>query len=129
MGAIASTFLIPALPAIAGDCSGYENYIVMPNGKCMVLDYMNILAASREMKTQADTTLKKQFEANVILDMSDAYRLRETKEERDTRYKNLAKTSIKRDKVAGTAQQIEDKLYPIHKRALGLVRQGFAPNR
>ena len=99
--------------------------MVMPNGKCIVLNYLGILATSREVNTRVNNKYQQQFDANLELE-TNSYNLRtETKESRDRRLKNLAASAESKDKINKTAVEVEDILYPLHQRAMGIVREGF----
>jgi len=117
--------VLAANPAQADECSSKQNFMVMPNGKCIVLNYLGILATSREVNTRVDNKYQQQFDANLELE-TNSYNLRtETKESRDRRLKNLAASAESKDKINKTAVEVEDILYPLHQRAMGIVREGF----
>ncbi|MCX5964818.1 MAG: hypothetical protein NT070_17275 [Cyanobacteria bacterium] len=114
-----------AQSAQAQDCNGRQNYMVMPNSRCIILDYLSILAASRTLGARTNASFQKQFDANLVLETNAYNRQTETKEARDRRLNNLAIAANSRNKVNATVQGIEDTLYPLHLRALGIVREGF----
>ena len=97
----------------------------MPNGKCIILDYLSVLAASRNLSDRTNAQYQQQFNANLELDTNPYARQIETKEDRDRRLKDLAAASTSRGKVILTTQAIEDMLFPLHLKAMGIVREGF----
>ncbi len=118
--------VLAANPAHADGCSDKQNFMVMPNGKCIVLNYLGILAESRSLDARTNASYQEQFDANVTLEASTTYRQTETKESRDRRLNNLAASAKSRNNVNKTVQGIEDTLYPLHVKALGMVREGFS---
>ena len=117
--------IISANPAQSQECGGKQNFMIMPNGKCIILDYLSVLAASRSLSDRTNTQYQQQFDANLELDTNEYNRRTETKEERDRRLKDLASASVSRQKVNATVQGIEDMLFPLHLKAMGIVREGF----
>ena len=99
--------------------------MVMPNGRCLALDYLNILGETRTIGDRVNTQYQSQLEANVELNINEYNRRTETKEERDGRLKTLANSANNRNVVNAWEQRIEDILYPLHLRNLGIVREGF----
>ncbi|MEX0270141.1 hypothetical protein AB3R30_13435 [Leptolyngbyaceae cyanobacterium UHCC 1019] len=117
--------LLSATPAHADECGGRQNFMVMPNGKCISLDYLSVLAASRDLNSRTNTQYQQQFDANLELETNSYNRQTETKEARDRRLNNLAAAATSRSNVNNTVQGIEDTLYPLQVKALGIVREGF----
>lgn len=122
--AIALSLAIPQSVQAQG-CDEKSNFMVMPNGKCIVLDYLNILATGRTVGDRTNANFQKQFDANLELDTNSYNRQTETKEARDRRIADLAIASKSRIKINATVQEIEDTLYPVHLNALGRVKEGF----
>ena len=119
--------IVPGV-ATAKDVCGYS-YIVLPDGRCLTLNYMTVLGESRSNQAEVDNLYQEQFDANLALEMNTRYRLTETKGERDARIKELAKTKRVRDDVASDAQHIEDTLYPLHHQAMRIVNHVLTPRQ
>ena len=125
---VGSVTLFAPLTVNAQDaCS--SSYIVLPDGKCMNMEYLAILSASRGVKAQMDAKYLRQLDANVTLELSETYRLTETKQERDSRYRGLANTSKLRDQTSVSNQEVEDILYPVHQRAMRRMSEAYIPKR
>jgi len=131
IGALSNLLILSAVNAqtYSNACDA-SSHVVLPSGKCIDLEYLQILGDSRATRQQIERVYQRQFNANVKLEtIYNQYPQfnDETKEEKDRRYKNLAETSIVRDEVAASNTKVEDVLFPLHVRAMATMRNTFAP--
>jgi hypothetical protein len=121
------TLAISSANAQMADSCG-ASFMILPDGNCLSLDYLPVLAGSRANLAEANDIYQRQYNANLQLEILynryPAY-VSETEAERDARYESLAETSIFRDEVADSNQRIEDDLYPLHLQAMHLVGEAF----
>lgn len=112
------------------DCG--VSFMILPNGECLELTYLGILGRGRSNMAQVEQIYRRQFNANVALEViysrypeTD----RETAEERQARYESLAETSLIRDDVAESTQTIEAMLYPLQVQSMSIVGIAFSKDR
>ncbi|MDX2214135.1 MAG: hypothetical protein SFY66_12675 [Oculatellaceae cyanobacterium bins.114] len=116
-----TSFILPS-NAIAQEACG-NSYMILPDGSCMNMSYLTLLGQARQGRTEANEAFRQQFEANVSLELNPFYI--ETREERDARYQSLAETSLVRDEVNATANDIEGILFPVHTERMYRVREAY----
>lgn len=125
---LTTAFALPmATPAQASDDCGMS-YMILPDGRCLPLDYVSLLGASRRNVGEGSRIYEELFETNVELET--IYNRfpelnRETEAQRETRYETLAIVGEGRDAIASGGLVVEDRMFPIHVRAMYIVGEAF----
>lgn len=123
--AAATAAVLPAQAQVT-DCG--MSVMVLPNGECLDMDYITVLGASRRNVGEANAIYNELFDTNVRIEMiySEFPQLdNETEEERRERYESLLRVRDGRDAVAASGQSVEDKLFPVHVRAMNAVGRAY----
>ncbi|MBD1997900.1 hypothetical protein H6G00_14915 [Leptolyngbya sp. FACHB-541] len=120
--AIGLTSLMIPSNAIAQEVCG-NSYVILPDGSCMNMSYLTVLGQARQTRAAVNEAYQQQFNANVLIEL-DPYYI-ETEQERDNRYQSLAESSIIRDDVNATADDIESTLFPIHTEAMSVIGEAY----
>ncbi len=117
---------MPARAQTTFECG--NSFVILPAGGCLDLSYLGFLGNSRAEHATVERIYQNQFEANLELEiLYNQYPnyVSETQQERQARYSSLAETSIVRDDVAATAQDIEDLLFPLQNQAMTIFGRPF----
>ncbi len=122
--------LLPVLSASPAHarCQDGVSYIVVPN-QCHDLSYINIVNASQVVTASVNAKYRSELRANIALDNDAATLKHETREERDARYRALAKESIQRDKVNNIHGEIEAIAFRRQLQVLNEINGTLAPRR
>jgi hypothetical protein len=124
------SLMMPAKAQTTFECG--NSFVILPDGGCLNLSHLGYLGHSRENLANIEQTYQTQFNANVELEiLYNRYPafVSETEQERQRRYESLVETSIVRDEIAGSAQQIEDRLFPLQNRAMTIFGSAFQGDR
>ncbi|HIK14734.1 MAG TPA: hypothetical protein IGS53_05505 [Leptolyngbyaceae cyanobacterium M33_DOE_097] len=108
------------IPTVARAQCGIS-YIVLPSNECLSLDYLPTMAASRSNVTNAKLQYQRQLEANITLDLDEAYRTSETAAERQERYVQLYQTKRLTEELELSGKIIEEWGYILHQKNMGRV--------
>jgi len=121
----------PAIFAVSpahANCKDSVSYVVMPNG-CYSLAHFNIVNLNQVNTAQVNQAYRRELRVNAALDNDAATLKFETREERDARYRDLAKQSKQRDKANDQQQEIEVWAYQRQLKILNAVNGVLAPRR
>lgn len=115
---ISASYLATISPAYAQETCG-NSYIVLPDGTCLNMTYLTVLSNARRNNASINQLYQDQFDLNVQLEVNPYYV--ETEEERDERYRSLAETSLVKEDINRSTQDLEATLFPIHTQALEAI--------